>query len=40
MIIPETVLSILITGATALVAVAPIVLLILWIKDRKEGRLW
>lgn len=40
MIIPQTVLAVLITAATALVALAPIVLLTLWIKDRKEGRLW
>ena len=40
MIISETALAVLITVATALVALAPVVLLVLWIKDRKEGRLW
>lgn len=40
MIISETLLAVLISAATVLVAVAPLVLLLLWLKDRKEGRLW
>jgi hypothetical protein len=35
-----TVLGVLITVATVLVAVAPVVLLAIWLKDHKEGRLW
>ena len=40
MTISASALELLIVVATALAAVAPIVLLILWIKDRKGGKLW
>lgn len=40
MIISEPMLEVLIIAATLLVAVAPVVLVVLWLKDRKEGRLW
>jgi len=40
MTITPTVLSTLITVSTVLVAAAPIILIILWFKDRKGGELW
>ncbi len=40
MTISQTLLAALITAATALVAVAPVILLLLWIRDRKRGKLW
>ena len=40
MTISSGTLEILIVAATALAAVAPVILLILWIKDHKGGRLW
>jgi len=40
MIISADALELLIVAATALAAVAPIILLILWVKDRKGGNLW
>jgi hypothetical protein len=40
MIITADALGILITVATLMVAVAPVVLLVLWMKDKKGGRLW
>ena len=33
-------LELLIVSATVLVAIAPLILLIMWIKDRKGGKLW
>ena len=40
MTISASALELLIVAATVLAAVAPIVLLVLWIKDRKGGKLW
>jgi len=40
MTITSTVLSALITVSTVLVAAAPIILVILWFRDRKGGDLW
>ncbi|MGD2118606.1 MAG: hypothetical protein PVG66_09615 [Chromatiales bacterium] len=40
MIISATALTFLIIAATALVALAPLVLILIWLKDSKEGRLW
>ena len=40
MIVSATTLSILIIAATVLVAVAPVVLIVLWLKDNKKGLLW
>lgn len=40
MTIGVDVLELLILAATALVAVAPVILLVLWFRDRKGGRLW
>jgi hypothetical protein len=33
-------LGILITIATLMVAAAPVILLVLWIMDKREGKLW
>jgi hypothetical protein len=40
MTISITALSWLVGGATLLAAVAPIVLLVLWIRDSLKGQLW
>ena len=40
MTLPASLFGMLIYAATALVAVAPLILLVLWVKDRKDGRLW
>jgi hypothetical protein len=40
MIISAGALELLIVVATGLAAVAPIILLILWVMDRKGGKLW
>lgn len=40
MIISAEALELLIVAATILAAAAPIILLILWLKDRKGGNLW
>ena len=33
-------LGVIIITATVLVAIAPVVLLVLWIRDKRGGRLW
>lgn len=38
--ISSTTLGLLITIATLMVAVAPVLLLVLWFRDRKGGDLW
>ncbi len=40
MIISLSALSMLIVISTAIVALAPVVLLILWFKDKQGGDLW
>ena len=40
MIISSNMLGALIVMATVLVALAPVVLIVLWIRDRKGGKLW
>lgn len=40
MIISATALSILVTTALVVTVLAPIILLALFIKDRKQGQLW
>jgi len=40
MTISPAALELLITASTLLVAVAPVILIILWFKDRKGGDLW
>jgi len=40
MTISAETLELLIVAATALAAVAPIILLILWVRDRSGGKLW
>ncbi|MEJ2402870.1 MAG: hypothetical protein P8171_01055 [Candidatus Thiodiazotropha sp.] len=40
MIISVTALKILIVTATLMVAVAPLILLILWVLDKKGGKIW
>jgi hypothetical protein len=40
MIISANALEILITLATLTVAVAPVILLVLWVMDKRGGRLW
>jgi hypothetical protein len=40
MTISANALEVLIVAATALAAIAPIILLILWVRDRKGGNLW
>lgn len=40
MIISADALGILITIATMMVAVAPVILLVLWLIDKKKERLW
>ena len=33
-------LEALVTGATVLASLAPVVLLVLWVRDARGGRLW
>jgi hypothetical protein len=33
-------LTVLIGGATALAALAPLILFLLWLRDARKGRLW
>jgi hypothetical protein len=33
-------LSVLITGATVVATIAPVVLVVLWIRDARRGSLW
>lgn len=33
-------LTVLVTGATVVATLAPVVLLVLWIRDARRGRLW
>lgn len=40
MTISSSALDVLITISTVLVAVAPVILVILWFKDKKGGKLW
>jgi len=40
MTISPAALELLITASTLLVAVAPVILIVLWFKDRKDGDLW
>jgi hypothetical protein len=40
MTISVQVLEIMLYTATGLAAIAPLVLFLLWIRDRKEGNLW
>ncbi|MES9945371.1 MAG: hypothetical protein ABW080_10475 [Candidatus Thiodiazotropha sp.] len=40
MIISADALGILIMIATLMVAAAPVILLVLWLMDKKQGRLW
>jgi hypothetical protein len=40
MIISAESLGILIISATVLVAAAPVILLVLWFRDKKGGTLW
>jgi hypothetical protein len=40
MTISSSALDMLITVSTLLVAIAPVILVILWLKDRKGGKLW
>lgn len=40
MIVSATALGILIIAATVLVAIAPIVLIVLWLRDNSKGLLW
>lgn len=40
MSIPVGLFSVLVLGALVLVAVAPVVLLALWVRDRHNGALW
>ncbi len=40
MIISVTALEILIVTATLMVAAAPLILLALWVHDKKGGKLW
>jgi hypothetical protein len=40
MIIPADILNLLIMAATTLVALAPLILVFLWVKDKKGGQLW
>ena len=40
MTISAAALEIIIVAATALVAVAPVLLVVFWIKDRSGGNLW
>lgn len=40
MIVSANVLELLITISTALVAIAPVILIFLWLKDKKGGKLW
>lgn len=40
MTISSNALDVLIVISTILVAIAPVILVILWFKDRKGGRLW
>jgi hypothetical protein len=40
MFIPPEILNLLILTATVIVAVAPIILLLLWFRDKKGGTLW
>lgn len=40
MTISATALELLITASTLLVAIVPVVLIVLWFKDKKGGKLW
>jgi hypothetical protein len=40
MIISPAILTLIIVSATILVAATPIILLILWFRDKKGGTLW
>ena len=40
MTISADALGILITVATLMVAVAPVILLVLWLMDKRGGKLW
>jgi hypothetical protein len=40
MIISPEILNLLIVSATAMVAAAPVILLLLWFRDKKGGILW
>lgn len=40
MTISPIALELLITTSTLLVAIAPVILIVLWFKDRKGGDLW
>jgi hypothetical protein len=40
MTISYNALDVLITISTVLVAIAPVILVILWFKDKKGGKLW
>lgn len=40
MIISPNILGILVVTATVMVALVPVVLLLFWFKDLKEGKLW
>jgi hypothetical protein len=40
MTVSANVLELLITISTALVAIAPVILVFLWLKDKKGGKLW
>ena len=40
MMISVSALELLITASTLLVAVAPVILVALWFKDKKGGKLW
>lgn len=40
MTISSNALDVLITISTVLVAIAPVILVILWFKDKKGGKLW
>ena len=40
MTISSNALDVLITLSTVLVAIAPVILVILWFKDKKGGKLW
>lgn len=40
MIVPVAFLKIMVVGALAVTLLAPFVLLILWVRDWRAGRLW
>ena len=40
MTISSNALDVLITISTVLVAIAPVILVILWFRDKKGGKLW